>query len=163
MRTPVSDNRLSALSASGSNIEEITRMAKNKTPGDNRRSGAVKGRSQIKNKLTGTWTKRDTKSGKFLDVKEDPTPFKGVRKVKKTAAKKAAAKKAATKKTAAKKKAVKKSVAKKTVTRKATKKRTTTRKAPARKAGVRKAGPAKKAGTAKKRAPAKKRAAAKKR
>jgi hypothetical protein len=65
-------------------------MAKNKTPGDNRRVGAVKTRSQIKNKLTGTWTKRDEKSGKFLDVKADPKPFKGVRKPRKAAAKKAA-------------------------------------------------------------------------
>jgi hypothetical protein len=62
-------------------------MAKNKTPGDNRRVGAVKARSQIKNKLTGTWTKRDTKSGKFKDVKADPKPFKGVRKPRKAAAK----------------------------------------------------------------------------
>lgn len=41
-----------------------------------RRSGAV----QIKNPITGTWTKRDDKSGKFVDVKVDPKPFKGVRK-----------------------------------------------------------------------------------
>jgi hypothetical protein len=72
-------------------------MAKNKTPGDNRRVGAVKTRSQIKNKLTGTWTKRDEKSGKFLDVKADPKPFKGVRKPRKAAAKKAAKKPAARK------------------------------------------------------------------
>ena len=55
-------------------------MAKNKTPGDDRRAGAVKGRSQIKNPITGTWTKRDNKSGRFMDVKADPKPFKGVRK-----------------------------------------------------------------------------------
>jgi len=72
-------------------------MAKNKTPGDNRRVGAVKTRSQIKNKLTGTWTKRDETSGKFLDVKADPKPFKGVRKPRKAAAKKAAKKPAARK------------------------------------------------------------------
>jgi len=58
-------------------------MAKNKEAGDDRRVGAVKGRSQIKNPLTGTWTKRDDKSGKFMDVKADPKPFKGVRKEKK--------------------------------------------------------------------------------
>lgn len=57
-------------------------MAKNKTPGDDRRIGAVKGRSQIKNEVTGTWTKRDDKSGKFMDVKADAKPFKGVRKEK---------------------------------------------------------------------------------
>ena len=66
-------------------------MAKNKTVGDDRRVGAVKKRSQIKNKLTGTWTKRNAASGKFMDVKADPKPFKGVRKPKK-AAKKTAAK-----------------------------------------------------------------------
>lgn len=80
-------------------------MAKNKTVGDDRRVGAVKRRSQIKNKLTGTWTKRDEKSGKFMDVKADPKPFKGVRKPKKVAAKKAVAKKPAAKKTAARKRA----------------------------------------------------------
>ena len=57
-------------------------MAKNKTPGDEHRVGAVKSRSQIKNPLTGTWTKRDDKSGKFMDVKADRKPFKGVRKEK---------------------------------------------------------------------------------
>ena len=55
-------------------------MAKNKTPGDDRRIGAVKSRSQVKNPLTGTWTKRDDKSGKFMDVKASAKPFKGVRK-----------------------------------------------------------------------------------
>ena len=54
-------------------------MAKNKTTGDDRRVGAVKSRSQVKNPLTGTWTKRDDKSGKFMDVKADAKPFKGVR------------------------------------------------------------------------------------
>ena len=45
---------------------------------------ALKVRSRIKNNpITGTWTKRDDKSGKFLDVKADPKPFKGVRKEKK--------------------------------------------------------------------------------
>ena len=58
-------------------------MAKNKTAGDNRRVGAVKTRSQTKNVITGTWTKRDDKSGKFMDVKADAKPFKGVRKEKK--------------------------------------------------------------------------------
>ena len=47
-------------------------MAKNKTAGDNQRKGAVKTRSQVKNPITGTWTKRDDKSGKFMDVKADP-------------------------------------------------------------------------------------------
>lgn len=64
-------------------------MAKNKTVGDNQRKGAVKTRSQIKSPTTGTWTKRDDNSGKFIvpkarlrhdDVKADAKPFKGVRK-----------------------------------------------------------------------------------
>jgi hypothetical protein len=55
-------------------------MAKNKFVGDNQRKGAVKTRSQIKNPITGTWTKRDDKNGKFMDVKADTKPFKGVRK-----------------------------------------------------------------------------------
>lgn len=101
-------------------------MAKNKEAGDNRRVGAVKSRSQIKNKLTGTWTKRDDKTGKFLDVKDDKKPFKGVRKKASGAAAKKAA--AAKKKPAAKaaKKATKsgvKRVVRKAPARKAAKKR----------------------------------------
>jgi hypothetical protein len=57
-------------------------MAKNKTAGDDRRVGAVKGRSQVKNTVTGTWTKRDDGTGKFMDVKANAKPFKGVRKEK---------------------------------------------------------------------------------
>ena len=58
-------------------------MAKNKEPGDNRRVGAVKTRSQVKNPVTGKWTKRDDATGKFMDQKADAKPFKGVRKEKK--------------------------------------------------------------------------------
>lgn len=95
-------------------------MAKNKEAGDNRRVGAVRRRSQIKNTLTGTWTKRDDTTGKFLDVKEDSKPFKGVRKKgMKAMAKKVAAKKV-TKKVI--KKAAKKPAAKKTAAKKAAKK-----------------------------------------
>lgn len=95
-------------------------MAKNKEAGDNRRVGAVRRRSQIKNTLTGTWTKRDDTTGKFLDVKEDRKPFKGVRKKgMKAMAKKVAAKKV-TKKVV--KKAAKKPAAKKTAAKKAAKK-----------------------------------------
>jgi hypothetical protein len=32
--------------------------------------------------VTGKWTKRDDKSGKFMDQKADKKPFKGVRKEK---------------------------------------------------------------------------------
>lgn len=55
-------------------------MATNPPSGDGRRNGAVKGRSQVHNPKTDTWTKRDTKTGKFMDGKKDGTPFKGVRK-----------------------------------------------------------------------------------
>ena len=57
-------------------------MAKN-PPKDNSRKGAVRGRSQVKNPKTGLWTKRDSTSGKFMDVKTSSSkPFKGVRKEK---------------------------------------------------------------------------------
>lgn len=38
-------------------------MAVNKPVGDNARKGAVRKRSQLKNKLAGSWTKRSKKSG----------------------------------------------------------------------------------------------------
>ena len=57
-------------------------MAVNKPTGDNSRKGAVRKRSQLKNKLAGGWTKRSKKSGKFLDVKKSTKKFKGVRKEK---------------------------------------------------------------------------------
>ncbi len=58
-------------------------MAKNKPTGDNTRKGTVNKRSQVKNTKTGNWTKRDTVTGKFLDVKtSSKQPFKGVRKEK---------------------------------------------------------------------------------
>jgi hypothetical protein len=58
-------------------------MAKNKEAGDNKRAGAVKARSQVKNPKTGLYTKRDAGSGKFMDTKtSSKAPFKGVRKEK---------------------------------------------------------------------------------
>ncbi|MFP5040448.1 hypothetical protein [Parasediminibacterium sp. JCM 36343] len=58
-------------------------MATNKPTGDNSRKGAVRERSQVQNPKTGLWTKRDTETGRFMDVKtSDPSPFKGVRKEK---------------------------------------------------------------------------------
>ncbi|MFV0236117.1 hypothetical protein NZD85_05530 [Empedobacter stercoris] len=57
-------------------------MATNRTSGDNRRHGAVRQRSQVFNPKTEQWVKRDTNTGKFMDVKQDGTPFKGVRKEK---------------------------------------------------------------------------------
>lgn len=57
-------------------------MATNKPYGDNARKGAVKDRSQTYNPKTEQWVKRDSESGKFMDVKKDGNPFKGVRKEK---------------------------------------------------------------------------------
>lgn len=48
--------------------------------GKNSRTGAVKGRSQVYNPSTGNYVKRDTNTGKFIDVKSDGKPFKGVTK-----------------------------------------------------------------------------------
>lgn len=55
-------------------------MATNKPYKDGQRQGAVRDRSQTQNSKTGNWTKRDANTGKFLDVKQDGKPFKGVRK-----------------------------------------------------------------------------------
>jgi hypothetical protein len=57
-------------------------MAKNPPSDDGRRVGAVRERSQTQTP-SGNWVKRDTGSGRFMDVKTtDKTPFKGVRKEK---------------------------------------------------------------------------------
>lgn len=55
-------------------------MATNKPTGDNHRKGAVRERSQTYNPKTGNWVKRDSDTGKFMDVKQNGKPFKGVRK-----------------------------------------------------------------------------------
>jgi hypothetical protein len=57
-------------------------MATNPPKGDNKRIGAVRDRSQTQNPKTDQWVKRDTTTGRFIDVKQDGTPFKGVRKEK---------------------------------------------------------------------------------
>lgn len=57
-------------------------MATNPPNGDNRRNGMVRGRSQTYNPRTQQYVKRDTSTGRFMDVKIDGTPFKGVRKEK---------------------------------------------------------------------------------
>jgi hypothetical protein len=57
-------------------------MATNGISGDNRRHGAVKNRSQTQTS-SGHWVKRDSTTGKFMDVKtSDKTPFRGVTKEK---------------------------------------------------------------------------------
>lgn len=58
--------------------EEVAAMAKPpKGPG---RKGSVKRRSQVLNPYTKRWTKRDARTGRFMDGKDDHSPFKGVRK-----------------------------------------------------------------------------------
>lgn len=57
-------------------------MAVNKPYGDNSRIGAVKERSQCFNPMNGCYIKRNSETGRFMDVKSDGTPFKGVRKEK---------------------------------------------------------------------------------
>lgn len=57
-------------------------MAKNKPYGDGHRHGAVKDRSQTYNSKTEQWVKRDAETGRFMDVKQNGEPFKGVRKEK---------------------------------------------------------------------------------
>ena len=57
-------------------------MAVNKPIGDNARKGAVKKRSQLKNRLTGTSTKRNKQGGRFMAVKKTAKKFKGVRREK---------------------------------------------------------------------------------
>jgi hypothetical protein len=60
---------------------EVAVMATNKNKSDGHREGAVKGRSQFKTP-SGHAVKRDTKTGRIMDVKSDKQPFKGVRKEK---------------------------------------------------------------------------------
>lgn len=58
-------------------------MAKNPPFGDGHRVGAVKGRSQTQTP-SGARVKRDTATGRFIDVKtSSSTPFKGSRREKK--------------------------------------------------------------------------------
>lgn len=56
-------------------------MATNPPKGDGHRIGTVRERSQTQTP-SGDWVKRDTNTGRFMDVKSDGTPFKGVRKEK---------------------------------------------------------------------------------
>jgi hypothetical protein len=53
-------------------------MAKNTGAGFRR--GAVSDRSQVHNPKTDQWVKRNDDTGRFMDVKQDGEPFKGVRK-----------------------------------------------------------------------------------
>lgn len=57
-------------------------MATNPPTGDGHRNGAVRDRSQVFNPVTEQWVKRDAETGRFMDVKKDGEPFKGIRKEK---------------------------------------------------------------------------------
>lgn len=57
-------------------------MATNKPAGDGHRNGAVRKRSQTLNPKTKQYVKRNADTGRFMDVKQDGKPFKGVRKEK---------------------------------------------------------------------------------
>lgn len=57
-------------------------MAGNGKSGDKRRHGCVGGRTQSHNPITGLWTKRDTQTAQFTDVKTSGGQFKGVKKEK---------------------------------------------------------------------------------
>lgn len=62
--------------------QNCRKMATNQ-PKDNSRKGAVKDRTQVQNPKTGLWTKRDSDTGRFMDVKtSSPKPFKGITKQK---------------------------------------------------------------------------------
>ncbi|KKM22220.1 hypothetical protein LCGC14_1627550 [marine sediment metagenome] len=53
-------------------------MAKNKPIGDNARKGAVRNRSQVLNPKTNQYVKRNSETGRFMDVKTTGGRFKGV-------------------------------------------------------------------------------------
>lgn len=56
-------------------------VSTNKNKNDGHREGAVRGRSQFQTP-SGNAAKRDTKTGRIMDVKSDKQPFKGVRREK---------------------------------------------------------------------------------
>lgn len=56
-------------------------MPKNEKAVSNvRRNRGVKGKTQVYNPATGHYIKRDSSTGKFIDIKSDGTAFKGVAK-----------------------------------------------------------------------------------
>jgi len=56
-------------------------MSTNKDKHNGHREGAVKGRSQFQTP-SGHSAKRDTNTGRIMDIKSDKQPFKGVRREK---------------------------------------------------------------------------------
>lgn len=60
---------------------EVRTIATNPPKGDGHRNSAVRGRSQFQTP-SGNWAKRDTATGRIMDVKQNGAPFKGVRREK---------------------------------------------------------------------------------
>lgn len=54
-------------------------MATNPPKGHGRKGG-VKKRAQVLNPRNERWTKMSLKSGRFMDVKHDKLPFRGIKK-----------------------------------------------------------------------------------
>lgn len=52
-----------------------------KNTGQSSRKGAVKGRAQVENPVTKRYVKLDTKTGRILDQKKTPGPYKGIKDV----------------------------------------------------------------------------------
>lgn len=55
-------------------------MAKNEKTGDGHQNGALGSSTQVYNPLTGNYLKRDSSTGRFVDVKTDGKAFRGVTK-----------------------------------------------------------------------------------
>lgn len=55
-------------------------MAKNEKAYNGHIGEAIRGKTQVYNPATGHYIKRDSSTGKFIDVKSDGTAFKGVTK-----------------------------------------------------------------------------------
>jgi hypothetical protein len=51
-------------------------LAKNAPIGNNARKGAVKERSQFQ-MPSGSWAKRNSNTGRIMDIKQDGKPFRG--------------------------------------------------------------------------------------
>jgi hypothetical protein len=50
-----------------------------KNTGQDRRVGAVKERAQLKNPITERYVKIDTSTGRILEQKKTPGPYKGIK------------------------------------------------------------------------------------
>lgn len=61
-------------------LKGVSKMAKDLAPNGHGRKGEVRNRSQVYNPKIERYVKRDANNGRFIDVKADPKPFKGVRK-----------------------------------------------------------------------------------